>query len=129
MESIDGERFIAVFIDDYTRFVATYKMAKKSKVGHFFDSFQQLETNHWNRPFKQIQCDNAAEFLSGKFFKVVESVSMRLLTSEPFEHEHNDTAERFIRILTKKIFVLLFDSKLLIRFWPYALYTANYIYN
>ena len=62
--SSSGHCYYVLFLDDYSKFLWTYPIAKKSQVKHLFKSFHSLIHTQFTRDIKTFQCDNGAEYIN-----------------------------------------------------------------
>ena len=67
-----------------------------------------------------IKCDNAGEFLSREFKKMLTDKGIHQTTFLPHVHQLNSVAERAIRSVLEQVRVNLVASNLPISFWAYA---------
>ena len=56
--SASGHCYYVLFLDDYSKFLWTFPIAKKSQVKHLFQSFHALIRTQFERHIKTFQCDN-----------------------------------------------------------------------
>ena len=57
--------YYVLFLDDYSKFLWTYPIAKKSQVKHLFKCFHSLIHTQFTRDIKTFQCDNGVEYING----------------------------------------------------------------
>lgn len=73
-ESREGNRYILMFIDDYTHFTVAYLLKKKSEVFHYFQIYEAMVTTHFNLKISRFRCDNGREYTSKEIIQVFQSV-------------------------------------------------------
>ena len=83
------------------------------------------------RPIRvvNIKCDNAGEFLSHEFRKMLTDKGIHQMTCPPHAHQLNGVPERAIRSLMKQVSVNLVASNLPVSFWAYAAIHAADVIN
>ncbi|OWZ18262.1 reverse transcriptase [Phytophthora megakarya] len=63
-KSKGGARYVLVFVDDYSRYVVTYFLNKKSEVANTFKLFLTMYENQWGERIKCLRSDNGIEFVN-----------------------------------------------------------------
>lgn len=63
--SSSGHRYYVLFLDDYSKFLWTFPIAKKSQVKQLFISFHALVKTQFERNIKSFQCDNGTKYING----------------------------------------------------------------
>ena len=63
------------------------------------------------------------------FHTIIRKYDIQYDNSEPYDHEHNGTAERLNRTIEDRIRALLFTSGFPSSFWGFAAHSAVYLYN
>lgn len=116
IDSVDGEKYIVTFIDDYTHYAIIFVMKNRADVAQFFINYERKEIAKFNRNIVTVRCDNAPEYLGGCFRDYLNERGITLQASEPCEHQHNGTSERFNRYLQEKMRALLYDTNLLTKY-------------
>ncbi|XP_044741866.1 uncharacterized protein LOC123302841 [Chrysoperla carnea] len=115
--SFPGEnRFIIVFIDDFSRYAQVYPVQNKSEAGK-------------DSKVCYIRTDNGTEFCGGEFLEIMKEEKIEENFAPPYTPEHNGTAEKFNKTLQQKIRALLIGSGVPKRFWSLAAETAVNVYN
>lgn len=122
--SASGERYVLTFVDDYSRFCEVRLIKNKSDIAVELKKFLKMNDN-----IRRIRCDNAREYVSGKFKEVADEFGVTIDPCPPYTPHLNGVAERINRTLFEKARALLYDSKLPKNCWSYAVQTAAYIHN
>ncbi|KAL7290503.1 hypothetical protein TKK_0015277 [Trichogramma kaykai] len=127
----DNNKFIIVFIDDYSRYARTYCVKNKSDSGDCLEDFLMHIKNlsDSNERVCYIRADNGTEFTGGKFAEVMKREKISSDFAPPYTPELNGMAERFNKTIQKKITALMLDSGLPPTMWVLAAEAATYIYN
>ena len=124
-----GHRFYLVILDDYSKFVWTFPLAKKSQVYSTFLHFRAYVRTQFERDIKTIQCDNGREFDNTPFWDFCKDNGISFHFSCPYSSPQNGKAERQIRTLNNIVRTLLAHASLPYTFWHHALQMATYLTN
>lgn len=127
--SIQSSRYFLTFIDDYSRKVVVYGMAKKSMVLEIFKEFKLKAEQQTGKLIKILRSDNGTEYCNGAMSEFLRSSGIIHQTTVPYTPEQNGVAERMNRTLVEKARCMLFDAKLPTKFWGEAVVTAAYLVN
>ena len=124
-------RFIIVFIDDFSRFAKVYTLKSKGQAGDCLEQYLQNTRNILgdNRKVCFIRADNAKEYVEGKFLKIMQKEKIDNDFSPTYTPELNGTSERFNLTLEWKIRSLMIDSGLPASMWSLAAEIAVHPYN
>lgn len=128
-ESVNGEKYLITFLDDYSHCAVTVALHQRSDVAEHFKKFERLATAKFNQKISTIRLDNAPEFVGGDFRDYCNESEITLQFAEPYEHQHNGTAESWNRTIMERTRALLYDAKLPEKFWSYSAYAATFILN
>ncbi|XP_074293743.1 uncharacterized protein LOC141620890 [Silene latifolia] len=124
-----GHRYYLVLLDDFTNFLWTFPLAKKSQVYSTFIKFRNFVKTQFERDIKTIQCDNGKEFDNGSFTELCASNGLAFRFSCPHTSPQNGKAERKIRSINNIIRTLLLHASLPATFWHHALSMSTYLLN
>ncbi|KAL7307893.1 hypothetical protein TKK_0000209 [Trichogramma kaykai] len=126
----DHNRFIIVFINDYSRYAKVYCVRNKSESGDCLEDFIQHIRNLSDSKERicYIRADNGTEFTGGKFEEIMKKEGISKDFAPPYTPELNGTAERFNKTIQKKIRALMIDAGLPSTMWELAANPATYIY-
>ena len=125
----EGFLYAVHFIDDYTRFVATYLMHRKSEVFHHFQTYKAMMENQTGKKIKRFRSDNGGEYVSRNFDNFLANAGIRHETTAPYTPEQNGVAERLNRTLGNITRSLLTEGKCPQAMWGNALLHATYLNN
>ena len=129
VESIGGARYLATFLDDFSRLSVVRPVATKSAVPELVKIVMRLlETQCGNRA-KTVRTDNGGEYVNLNLKKWFEECGVFHETTIPYTPEQNGKAERLNRTLLDKVRCMLQESKLPKNLWAEAVNTANYLRN
>ena len=127
--STSGHCYYVLFLDDYSKYLWTFPIAKKSQVKQLFLTFHALVQTQFERNIKTFQCDNGTEYINGtlKDFFAKHGLVFRL--SCPHTSPQNGKAERHIKSINNIIRTLLAHASMPPSFWHHALSMATYLLN
>ena len=120
--TIGGAKYFLVLVDDYSRFCFVYMLKHKSEAVHKIKEwFALMKTQFPQQRVQAFQSDRGGEFVNKamKDFLTTQGIVHRL--SNPFAHQENGIAERWIGILRVMARCLLDDAGLSQRYWGKAL--------
>ncbi|KAK1604353.1 hypothetical protein QYE76_028026 [Lolium multiflorum] len=117
--SNSGYNYYLVILDDYSHFVWTFPLRRKSDV----------VSTQFGRPIHALQTDNDKEFdnITIRSLLAARGAVFRLMC--PYTSPQNGRAERMLRTLNDCVRTLLFHASMPPRFWPDALATATLLVN
>ena len=125
--SMNGFKYVLTFTDDYSGFIMTYFLPRKSDT--ITATKQYLADTASIGNIKRLRSDNGSEFTSKEFSSLLVNNKIRHEFSSPYSPHQNGTAERQWRTLFDMSRCMLLESNLNHDLWPYALLTATYIRN
>lgn len=127
--SVSGHQYYLVIIDDFSHYVWTFPLRKKSDTFPTLSDFFAYVRTQFGVPVQGIQCDNGLEFnnSSSRAFFLTNGIHLRM--SCPYTSPQNGKAERMIRTVNDTVWCLLFQASVPPRFWAAALSTATYLLN
>ena len=129
ISSPSGYKYYVLFLDNYTNFLWTIPLFRKSQIYEIFANFNTYVNTQFELQIKSFQCDHGGEFDSKRFHQFCVSRGIILRFSCPQTSSQNDKSDRKIRSINNIIRTLLCYASLPPYFWPYALNTATYLIN
>jgi hypothetical protein len=140
--SRNGNRWLILFVDEYTRLTSTYAMKKKSDALSCFQTYRAYIENERKKTIQnlsmssntrdhvmRLQSDGGGEYKSTAFATYLEAEGIQHYTSCADSPSQNGLAERYIRTITEAGLSMLSHSKLDSSYWPYSMRTATYLMN
>jgi transposase InsO family protein len=124
IQSIGGNRYILVIVDDYSRYYHIELLRSKSDA---FDSARKwiaLQERRTGSTVKAIRSDNGGEFVSREWTDYYSERGIRHERTVPYTPEQNGKAERAVGILKDGIRSYLLESGLSKCYWAAA--AANF---
>ena len=124
-----GARYLATFLDDFSKLSTVEPVAQKSEVAtKGKEVFQRLETQTGQK-LQKVRTDRGGEYLNTELDGYYKSKGVVHQTTALYTPEQNGVAERFNRTLMERVRAMLLDAKLDKELWAEAAVTANYIKN
>ena len=127
--SAGGARYLATFIDDYSKLSHVVPVKQKSDVASVVKSTLSLLENQSGKHLKAVRTDRGTEYLNTELEDFFSSKGIIHSTTAPYTPEQNGVAERFNRTLMERVRAMLFDAKLEEEYWAEAALTATYVKN
>ncbi|RYC78842.1 hypothetical protein BFJ63_vAg18284, partial [Fusarium oxysporum f. sp. narcissi] len=125
---VDGSRYWACFIDDFTQMSWVYPVKERSE---FEECFQHL-LEQFERPERRchfLHLDRGGENRSHVLTRFCWDRGIKLSYTGTEQHEQNGLAEVLNRIILEKLTPTLLKSGLALKWWPYFLKAVNRIRN
>ena len=91
-DTFGGYNYIAVFVCDYSGYIALYNMKQKSDVLYAFQKFLQFTARFGK--VRRLRTDKASEYLSEEFEEICRKNLIHHETSARYTPSQNGTAER-----------------------------------
>lgn len=127
--SITGNKYMLLFIDDYSRYTFLYYIADKASTITKFHIFKTQVENHMDRRIKCFRSDNGGEYTSLEFKLLCEEAGIRHEFTIPDHPQQNGIAERKNCTLIEAARSMLSQAQLTHSYWEEATATACYIQN
>lgn len=128
-QSLGGKRYLLTFLDDHTRKIFIYFLAKKDEVCKYTKEFITLVENQCSKTLKILRSDNGTEYVNKDMTDFLKRKGIVHQLTVPYTPQQNGAAERLNRTLIEKVRCLLFNSNLDQKMWAEAAYTAVYLIN
>jgi hypothetical protein len=127
-KGVDGYRYWALFIDDYTMMSWIFPLKEKSEFeGVFVKLLQSEET--FTRRLRFLRLDRGGENVSHSLQQRCENLGIEIIYTATDQHQQNGLAEVGNRIILEKLSPVMISSGLPLKWWPFVLRTCNYIRN
>jgi hypothetical protein len=78
--SSSGHRYYVLFLDDFSKYLWTFPIAKKSEVFIMFAKLQEHIRTQFERDIKSVQCDNGKEFDNNLFGNFVIPMALHFVS-------------------------------------------------
>ncbi|CAL2279421.1 unnamed protein product [Prunus armeniaca] len=124
-----GYKFYLSIVDDYSRFVWLFPLARKSDVMSTFITFKKMAENRFTKTIKMLQTNGGGEFTSRVFVNFLRDNGISQQVSCPYTPQQNGTVERKHRHIVEMGLCLLAQSHLPSNFWVEAFTTAVFLIN
>ncbi|GJX90099.1 retrovirus-related pol polyprotein from transposon TNT 1-94 [Tanacetum coccineum] len=126
---VDGYRYYALFVDDYSRFTWFYPLKTKSGFFEVLVNFLKFTQTQFTCKLKVFQSDGGAEFLNSRVRQLLLDNGTHHQMSCPYTPQQNGRVERKHRHLTETGLAMLFGANAPATFWVHAFSSAAHIIN
>jgi hypothetical protein len=129
VESMDGNKYYSIMVDEYSGYISGKPMKVKSDtVHHVMNEMLRLERITESN-VKYFHSDGGGEYHSNDFKEFLADRGITQTSTTRNTPQHNGTAERAIRTIFESARAMLAKAKLPLFFWPDAANTAVYLHN
>ncbi|GKC03285.1 retrovirus-related pol polyprotein from transposon TNT 1-94, partial [Tanacetum coccineum] len=118
--SINGKKYILVFVDDYSRYTWTLFLRSKVETPEVLKDFLTMIQRNLQAPVIFVRTDRGIEFLNKTLNAFFKEEEIEHQTSKPRTPEQNGVVERRNRTLVEAARTMLLASKLPLFFWAEA---------
>lgn len=124
----DGKRYVAIFVDEFSRVTMAYVMKHKSEIGDKFESFLKNARNELGRKaeVRYVRVYDKMDF-SGDYMKTVLDRELVCLQQTPSDIP--PLARDFAKVLQERVRSMMFDSRLPKRMWDLAVALVVHAHN
>lgn len=124
-----GSTYVVTFIDDYSRYVTTYSLRKKSEVLDKLKLSKAEMENATNTKIKRPRSDNGGEYTGGRFEEFLSEHGIKHEKTVPYTPQQNRLAERMNRSLVEIVRCMLYHESFDTKWWAEVLNAATWIIN
>jgi hypothetical protein len=128
-QSLGGRKYYVTFLDDFTNFLVTFPMKRKSEVYQLFEKYQRRSESIHDSKIVEFQSDNGREYMNDKFTTQFDKCGILHRRTVPGCPSQNGKAERINQTLLNVVRCLLYRSGVPLYFWAEALQTATFLRN
>ena len=128
-QSIQGSKYIATFIDNYSRHGVVYFLKSKDQCAAAFKKFLAWAKNQTSEQMLALHSDCGGEYLSRAIRTVLDQKGIEHKLTMPGMPQQNGLAEQWNRTILDKAHMLIHGAGLSLGFWEYAVDTAVHTYN
>ncbi|PNY05002.1 putative copia-type polyprotein [Trifolium pratense] len=128
-KSTGGNSYFVSFIDEFTRKLWIYMIAKKSEVFDVFKKFRIIVQNESGEVISKLRTDGGGEYTSNEFKSFCASNGIKHEITAPYTPQHNGTAERKNRTIVNMVRSMIKEKGLPHYLWGEATSTAAYLLN
>ena len=124
--SIQGNKYFATFIDDYTRVAVVVPLKSKDQLsGAFVHYWQWAERQMEHYKLKCIHFDRGGEYVNKQVKDLLLEAGIEHKLTVPHSPQQNGRAERFNRTIMEKGTSMLHNAGLSLGFWKQAVMTCQ----
>ena len=125
LTSLDGGyRYLAVFVDDFSRYIMVYPMREKGELEVQYARFEQDMSEYFISQRRQLHTDNGGEFMSKSLAEYLTTNEIKHTTSSPYSPNQNAIAEQAMWRLCSVARAMLLECGLPTCHWAMALTQA-----
>lgn len=126
---VDGQRYFALFVDDYSRRVWTFFTAKRSAEDIKAIIQEFLNEAHSETHHRVTRMHSDGEFKHAVYMNFLSEKGIHQTFTEPYTPQHNARAERVMRTIKGPARTMIAAAKLPVAYWPFAVQHAGWIRN
>ncbi|GKB73467.1 retrovirus-related pol polyprotein from transposon TNT 1-94 [Tanacetum coccineum] len=127
--SVNGNKYILVIVNDYSRFTWVKFLRSKDEAQDFIIKFLKMIQLQLKVPVRRIRIDNGTEFVNQTLREYYEKVGISHETSVARSPQQNGVVERRNRTLIEAARTMLIYAKAPLFLWAEAVATACYTQN
>jgi hypothetical protein len=128
IQSIHGNQYYILFVDDAARYVTVFFLKKKEDAGQHVKSYLTNLKTHDKNP-NAIRVDRGSEFLNQTLYSWLKEQGIDIQTTAPYSPSQNGIAERMNRTLVELGRAMITGQNLPEFLWEYAIAHAAYLRN
>lgn len=128
-ESIAGNKYFMLLIDDSTRMSWVYFLGNKSEAFNCFKKFRSMTELQSRYKVKCLRSDRGGEFLSSEFVQLCEEYGIQRQLTVAYTPQQNGVVERKNRTVVEMAKSMLHEKGIPYCLWAEAVHTAVYILN
>lgn len=129
VESLSGNRYVYVVVDDFSRFTWVNFIKEKSDTFEVFKDLCQCLQREKKNVIVRIRSDHGKKFGNSIFFEFFSTDGIGHEFSSPITPQKNGVVERKSRTLQESSRVMLHAKNLPYHFWAEVMNIACYIHN
>ncbi|CAL2228454.1 unnamed protein product [Prunus armeniaca] len=128
-ESVVGNKYFMLIIDDCTRMIWVYFLRNKSKAFNCFKKFKSMTELQSRHKVKCLRSDRGGEFLSYEFVQFCEDHGIQRQLTMAYTPQQNGVVERKNITVVEMAKVMLHEKEIPYFLWAEAVHTSVYILN
>nr|GEZ64018.1 retrovirus-related Pol polyprotein from transposon TNT 1-94 [Tanacetum cinerariifolium] len=129
VQSINGKRYVLVFVDDYSRYTWVFFLHSKDEASEVIISFIKKTQVNLQLQVQRVRTDNGTEFKNNTLAKFFDEVGITQQCFAARTPQQNGVMERRNRTLVKAARTMLTFANLPSLIWTEALATACFTQN
>ena len=127
--SLGNNKYILIFIDDFSRYCVAYFIREKSETVEMFKEYIAMVRNKFQRAPAVLMTDNGGEYCSREMQTLMAKEGIVHVTTIAFTPQQNSIAERKFRSIMEMTRCMLKEASLPQKLWGNAADTAVYLQN
>jgi transposase InsO family protein len=127
--SIQGNKYFATFIDDYSKIAVITYMKSKDQFKQAFINYKAWAENQLSHTIKCLHLDRGGEYVNNDLKHILQEAGVEHKLTVPHSPQQNGRAERFNHTIMEKASAMLHHAGMSQGFWETAVATACHLYN
>jgi hypothetical protein len=127
--TIEGYRYMLVFVDEFTRWTHVVPLTHKSEAGEAIVMFCRQAAQRHRRHVTEFHSDNAKEFRTRRVAEYFAAAGTEQTWTTVYTPQHNGIVERMNRTLVEGARSMLEHAKAPVCLWAYAISAMSYTRN
>jgi hypothetical protein len=127
--SLGGAKYVATFLDDYSKFSVVRTVAAKSDVAAEVKNVIEMLERQTGRKVQKVRTDRGSEYVNKELSAHFASKGILHQLTAAYTPQQNGAAERLNRTLNDRVRAMLVDSGADLELWAEAIHNANYVRN
>ena len=127
--SIQGNTYIATFIDDHSKYAVMYFIKSKDQFVKVFKMYLAWAETQSSLKLRALHSDRGGEYMASQVQEILKERGIEHHLTMPGSPQSNGKAERFNRTIEDKATAMLKHAGLSNGFWEFAWTAAVHIYN
>ncbi len=127
--SMQGNKYFAMFLDDFSKVAVVVYMKSKDQFKQAFLHYKAWAELQIGKPIKCLHSDHGGKYVNNDLKHILKEVGIEHKLTMPYSPQQNGRAKHFNHTVMEKGTSMLHHAGLSLGFWETAVNTAVHIYN